>query len=52
MPLPSKSIGEKGHHLPYDRMASFFAPYKNPDALKVARDLDSKVEALLAKAAN
>ena len=28
-------------------MASLLAPYGNPDALAVARDLDSKIEALL-----
>jgi hypothetical protein len=28
-------------------MTSFLAPYGNAEALKVARDLDSKVEALL-----
>jgi hypothetical protein len=28
-------------------MASLLAPYENPAALKVARDLDAKVEALL-----
>jgi hypothetical protein len=33
------------------RMASFLAPYENAEALKVARDLDAKVEALLASAA-
>jgi hypothetical protein len=32
-------------------MASFLAPYENAEALKVARDLDAKVEALLASAA-
>ncbi|HET9400242.1 MAG TPA: DUF302 domain-containing protein [Candidatus Acidoferrales bacterium] len=36
-----------GVHLSYDRMASFLAPYKNDQALAVARDLDSKVETLL-----
>jgi uncharacterized protein (DUF302 family) len=40
-----------GVHLSYDRMASFLAPYENAEALKVARDLDAKVEALLASAA-
>jgi uncharacterized protein (DUF302 family) len=40
-----------GVHLSYDRMASFLAPYGNAEALKVAQDLDSKVEALLALAA-
>ena len=37
-----------GVHLTYDRMASFLAPYENAEALKVAKDLDAKVEALLA----
>jgi hypothetical protein len=32
-------------------MASFLAPYGNPIALKIAQDLDSKVEALLTAAA-
>src|SRR6202047_3702218 len=40
-----------GVHLSYDRMASFLEPYKNPDALKVARELDAKVEKLLNDAA-
>jgi uncharacterized protein (DUF302 family) len=40
-----------GVHLSYDRMASFLAPYKSFEALKVAQDLDSKVEGLLAAAA-
>jgi uncharacterized protein (DUF302 family) len=40
-----------GVHLSYDRMASFLAPYENAAALKVARELDAKVEALLAAAA-
>ena len=40
-----------GVHLSYDRMASFLAPYGNPDALAVARSLDEKVESLLVKAA-
>jgi len=40
-----------GVHLSYDRMASLLAPYKNPDALDVARSLDNKVEDLLRKAA-
>ena len=42
---------QDGVHLTYDRMASFLAPYGNADALKVARELDSKVEALLEVAA-
>jgi len=37
-----------GVHLSYDRMASFLATYQNTEALKVARELDAKVEALLA----
>jgi len=40
-----------GVYLSYDRMASFLAPYNNSEALKVARDLDEKVEALLSAAA-
>ena len=40
-----------GVHLSYDRMASFLAPYENAAALRVARELDAKVEALLVSAA-
>jgi uncharacterized protein (DUF302 family) len=40
-----------GVHLTYDRMASLLAPYRNEDALAVARDLDSKIERLLQEAA-
>jgi len=40
-----------GVHLSYDTMASLLAPYKNRDALDVARDLDNKVEDLLRHAA-
>ena len=40
-----------GVHLSYDRMASLLAPYTNKDALKVAQDLDAKVENLLQQAA-
>jgi len=40
-----------GVHLSYDRMASFLAPYGSEEALKVARALDEKVEALLKEAA-
>jgi uncharacterized protein (DUF302 family) len=36
-----------GVHLTYDKMASFLAPYRNAEALTVARDLDSKIERLL-----
>jgi uncharacterized protein (DUF302 family) len=40
-----------GVHLSYDAMASLLAPYGNPEALQVARDLDAKVGELLAEAA-
>src|SRR6266436_1213903 len=40
-----------GVHLSYDRMASFLAPYGSQESLKVARDLDSKVEQSLLAAA-
>ncbi len=40
-----------GVHLSYDKMASFLAPYENKEALKVAQDLDLKVEDLLNQAA-
>lgn len=40
-----------GVHLSYDRMTSFLAPYESMDALRVAQDLDTKVEALLTAAA-
>lgn len=40
-----------GVHLSYDRMASLLASYGSSDASKVARELDSTVEALLTKAA-
>jgi uncharacterized protein (DUF302 family) len=39
-----------GVHLSYDRMASLLAPYGNPHALEVARNLDMKVEELLRQA--
>jgi uncharacterized protein (DUF302 family) len=41
-----------GVHLSYDRMASLLAPYNSPDALAVARNLDSKVEDVLRQAAS
>lgn len=41
-----------GVHLSYDRMASFLDSYGNRDALKVAQDLDAKVEALMTAAAS
>jgi len=34
-----------------DRMASYLAPYGNSDAIKVARELDAKVERVLTAAA-
>lgn len=40
-----------GVHLSYDIMAAFLAPYGNEDALRVARELDVKVENLLKQAA-
>lgn len=40
-----------GVHLSYDRMASFLAPYGNAQALKVARELDAKIESMLISAA-
>jgi uncharacterized protein (DUF302 family) len=42
---------QDGVHLSYDRMASFLAPYGSPEALKVAEDLDAKIEAILTTAA-
>jgi hypothetical protein len=36
-----------GVHLSYDRMASYLAPYGHLEALRVARELDTKVETLL-----
>ena len=43
---------QDGVHLSYDRMASFLSPYNNSEALKVAQDLDNKVEALLTACAS
>ncbi len=40
-----------GVHLSYDKMASLLTPYGNPDALTIARDLDSKIEDLLRESA-
>lgn len=42
---------QDGVHLSYDKMASFLSSYGSVEALKVAQDLDSKVEALLTSAA-
>jgi hypothetical protein len=44
-------LSPDGVYLSYDRMASFLGLYGNAEALKVAQDLDSKVEALLNLAA-
>jgi uncharacterized protein (DUF302 family) len=41
-----------GVHLSYDKMASLLASYGYSNALAVARDLDSKIEALLTGAAS
>jgi hypothetical protein len=40
-----------GVHLSYDLMASLLAPYGSEPALAVARELDAKIETLLAPAA-
>jgi uncharacterized protein (DUF302 family) len=40
-----------GVHLSYDTMASFLSSYGEPVALRVARELDAKVEALMVAAA-
>jgi uncharacterized protein (DUF302 family) len=40
-----------GVHLAYDSMESLLAGYGNDDALRVARDLDSKLERLITAAA-
>ena len=46
-------IDERGDgvHLSYDKMESYLAPYANLAALKVAHELDAKVEAMLTAAA-
>ena len=36
-----------GVHLSYDETVSVLVPYENSEALKIARDLDSKVKSLL-----
>jgi uncharacterized protein (DUF302 family) len=43
---------DDGVHLSYDLMSSYLKPYGNLAALAVARELDSKVEALLDTAVN
>jgi uncharacterized protein (DUF302 family) len=40
-----------GVHLSYDTMESLLTPYGHEEALKVARDLDAKIEGLLETAA-
>jgi uncharacterized protein (DUF302 family) len=40
-----------GVHLSYDTMTSFLSPYGNAEALNTAKELDSKIEALLNDAA-
>jgi len=40
-----------GPHLSYDRVESLLAPYGNPEAQRVARELDAKVERMLTAAA-
>jgi uncharacterized protein (DUF302 family) len=40
-----------GVHISYDRMGSLLAPYGSNNALKVARDLDARIEDLLQRAA-
>jgi uncharacterized protein (DUF302 family) len=40
-----------GVHISYDTVVSLLTPYGNAEALKVARDLDAKVEAVLNDAA-
>jgi uncharacterized protein (DUF302 family) len=40
-----------GVHLSYDTMASCLTPYESPEAMRVAKDLDSKVRALITAAA-
>src|ERR1700683_183987 len=40
-----------GVHISYDTMVSFLTPYGNAEALKVAKELDGKIEALLNEAA-
>jgi uncharacterized protein (DUF302 family) len=40
-----------GVHVSYDKMASLLIPYRNPEALTVARDLDAKIENLVRECA-
>ena len=41
-----------GVHMSYDSMASLLAPYGHQEALRIAKDLDMKVEGLLQAAAS
>jgi uncharacterized protein (DUF302 family) len=41
-----------GTHVSYDSMASLLAPYGSQEALRVAHDLDSKIEKLIRAAAD
>lgn len=40
-----------GVHISYDTMVSHLAPYGNSDALRVAQDLDTTIETIMAAAA-
>ncbi len=40
-----------GVHLSYDTKASYLTPYESPEAMEVAKDLDSKLRALITAAA-
>jgi uncharacterized protein (DUF302 family) len=40
-----------GVHLSYDLMADFLAPYDNEETMRIAQDLDAKVEKLLREVA-
>ena len=44
--------GSDGVRLSYDTVASFLSAYGSQEALKVAEDLDSKVEGLMTAAAS
>jgi hypothetical protein len=43
----ARNARDDGVHLSYDSMASLLAPYGSEAALRVARDLDAKVERLI-----
>lgn len=47
----SSQVRPDGVHLPYDAIVGFSAYSGNPEALKVAQDVASKMEALLIAAA-